>query len=125
MQDPELADEMYEKAVLMYNDIAPDVQYVDWLEQFRERLLISQCELLRRLGRHALDKGHYVRAEAFFRQWIKLSPLAEEAYQELLRVFWSQGRHSEAEFVYRQLEHKLQQELGVLPLSETRSIIRR
>ncbi|MDF2650294.1 MAG: DNA-binding transcriptional activator of the family, partial [Paenibacillus sp.] len=125
LQDRGLADRMYEKAALLYDDIVVDVQYVDWLERFRERLLKKQCELLQRLGRYAVDNGQYDRAEAFYRQWINLTPLTEEAYQELLRVYQSQGKRSEAEFLYKQLELQLQKEIGVVPLSETRDIIRR
>ena len=123
LQDQELANQMYEQAAGLYDEISIDVQYIDWLELYRERLHMKQCELLRRLGTYAVDQKRYDRAEAYYRQWIDLSPLTEGAYQELMRVFRAQGKLAEAEFLYKQLEQQLQTELGVHPLSETRGII--
>ncbi len=122
-QERELADQMYEKSAQLYEEIIADVQYMDWLELVREQLRTKHCEILRRLGRYAAANGRYERAEVFFRQWIALSSLNEEPYQELMRVLRDQGKQSEAEFLFRQLEQHLRRELGVAPLSETRSII--
>lgn len=121
--DRDLAVRMYEKAEPMYEDIAPDIQYVDWLDRMRAHLLEKQSIVLQRLGRFAADRASHDLAEVYFRRRIELQPLHEAGYQELHAFFKAQGKASEANDVYKQMEKLIWQELGVPLLSETAGIV--
>lgn len=122
--DRKLAVGMYRKAEPLYGEIAPDIQYVDWLDRIREHLLERQCEMLRRLGQYAEEQGEQDAAETYYRRRIELTPMREEAYHGLIRMLANQGRLSEAEAVFSRLEKLLQQELGERPMPETRALLR-
>lgn len=124
LQDRELAAMMYEEAACMYAYAATDSPYTDWMEPYREQLLRMQCELLRRISKHAFIEGQYDRAETYGRQWVGLTPVDEDANQELLRILMRQGKQAEAESMYRLFEMRLDRELGLNPLSETLAIMR-
>jgi DNA-binding SARP family transcriptional activator len=125
LTDRELAAGMYEKAVPLYGAIAPEVQYADWLDRFREQALEKQVEALRKLSAYAAERSQHGRAEAHLRDWIRLQPLREEAYQELLRVLMVQDKKSEAGNLFKHWEHLCRAEIGTDPVAETRNILRR
>ena len=48
--------------------------------------------------------------------------MAEQAYQRLMLLFQRLGRHSEALKVYRELTHRLAEELDTLPDAATKRV---
>jgi len=121
--DRGLAVPLYEKALPLYGELAPDVPYVDWLERSRERMLRQQCETLGKLARVAAEKSSPHLAEAYGREWTRLAPLQEEAYQALLEALTLQGKRAEAIALYHRIETLFREELGTGPMPETRSIV--
>lgn len=122
-KDRELAVELYDKAVALYGELAPEMSYVEWLEGWRRLLTEKQTRSLYRLGEEARLTGEYDKAETYALEWIKLCPHQEEAYQSLMKTLIAAGRKSEARHWYRKLEEMCREELGTKPLAESRSLL--
>ncbi|MBO9606718.1 MAG: hypothetical protein J7639_12245 [Paenibacillaceae bacterium] len=125
LTDRELAAGMYEKARLLYAPIAPEVEYADWLDRFREQAADRQADILRKLGGYAAERRLYDRAETYLLERIRLQPLREEAYQELLAALMAQGKKAEAGSLFKQWEQLCESEIGAGPAAETRALLRR
>jgi DNA-binding SARP family transcriptional activator len=121
--DRDLSAEMYTKAAQMYGEVLPELQYIDWLEQFKMRLAEYQCTILQRLGQHSVRQGELESAAHYFEQWMQVEPLAEEACQSLLRVLVKMGRMEEARRRYSRFEKLCMDELDAKPSAETRQIV--
>lgn len=123
-QDRELALEMFDQACQLYDDLLPEMPYVDWLEPYREALLETQTGMLRRLALQAAEEGNAGRAESYLAEWLRLKPLQEEAHYEMIALLASDGRQMEALNWYRQWEKTCSRELGSAPMPETRQLVR-
>ncbi len=119
----EIAVEMMEKACELYDELLPELPYAEWLDRFRESLLERQVVMLHRLGGYAAGLSDYDRAEIRYREWIRLRPQQEEAYQELIRLLVQTGRKAEAERVYHILDRLCREELGTTPVPETTRLL--
>jgi two-component SAPR family response regulator len=123
--DKELAVNMLEKAIVLYERLVPDLQYLDWLNDVRNSLLELQLSTLNKLGVYEAEKGNSEKAEEYYLEWITLNPLDESAYQHLIKLLIQQSRQAEAEKWYRKLEQLCQDELSTEPLVETKSLLQR
>lgn len=121
----ELSVELYEQAVQLYDELVPEMPYIDWVERMRSHLAEMQAGVLKRLARAAAERFDFEVAESFCREWLRLFPAQEEAYQELLRVLVRQGKKAEAAEWYRRLEKICREELNTVPLPETKQILSR
>jgi two-component SAPR family response regulator len=99
--DKELAVNMLEKAIVLYDRLVPDLQYLDWLNDVRNGLLELQLSTLNKLGVYEAEKGNTEKAEEYYYEWITLNPLDESAYQHLIKLLIQQSRQAEAEKWYQ------------------------
>ena len=120
---PDLSVNLYDEAQQIYGELAPQLQYVDWLDLYRKDFLLKQTSILKRLGSFYAAVGSLERAEQYYVEWIQLSPFEEEAYQELLKLYIRMNRKDTAKMWYRKMERLFRQELDIAPMSETTRII--
>lgn len=122
--DRGLAAELYEQAVRLYDELAPELPYVDWLETYRNHYAEMQAMTLKKLVQVSIDQLDYDAAEARCTAWIRLKPTEEEAYQHMIRLLMLQGKKAAASGWYRKLEKVCAEELNVMPLPETKQLLR-
>jgi|GEM_PF-451519 len=122
-EDRELALEMFDRACQLYDDLLPEMPYVDWLEPYRESLAERQSGMLRRLALQASARDDLERAEFYIGEWLRIKPLLEEAHYERISLLMRSGRPSEARQWYRQWERTCRLELGSVPMPETRQLV--
>ena len=94
--------------------------FSEWLATERARLreiAIGALETLADDSESRRATGDTVR---FARRILALDPYRERAHRQLLGAFTATGRRNEALTHYRQLERRLQEDLGVQPEPETR-----
>jgi two-component SAPR family response regulator len=121
--DRELSSDMYEKAVHMYEAILPEMPYTDWLNSIRNDVIEKQAIALQRLGQWAEAEGSKESAEAYYREWIRLQPFQEEAYQHMLALLARERKQAKAMRLYEEWKELLHREMGVVPLSETTKLL--
>ncbi|WP_167859203.1 AfsR/SARP family transcriptional regulator [Paenibacillus cymbidii] len=121
-RDRDLAAELFEQAVPLYGELAPEIADADWLHAVREMLQERQATMLQRLVRHASDCGAIEAADAHLAEWLRLRPLQEEAHQAQIARLAGAGRREEAQAWFRKWEQLCEQELAALPLAETRRL---
>ncbi|MBD2863684.1 AfsR/SARP family transcriptional regulator [Paenibacillus oceani] len=121
--DRELAAELYEQAVQMYEELVPELSYIDWLDGFRNHYAEVQAVTLKRLVYFAMEKSRYDAAESYCIGWLQVRPAEEEAYQGMIRLLMRQGKTAEANRWYRKLEAVCREELNVTPLPETTRLL--
>jgi len=124
-QDRELALEMFDQACQLYDELLPEMPYVDWLDPYREALAETQSGMLRRLAAQAAEAGDFGRAHSYLTEWLRLKPMLEEAHYEMIALLANDGRRLEALNGYRKWERICAQELGSMPMQETRKLIER
>ncbi len=110
------------QAVSLYTgDLLPEI-YDDWILERRLALRETHLNSLLKLGRAAEQQTNFPEAQSYFQQLAHADPLREEAQRGLMRSLASQGRLPEALTVYANLEAHLNEELGVPPAAQTRSL---
>lgn len=119
----DLSWELYDEAQQLYGELVPTLQYVDWLDQYRESLLKKQTGILKRLGSYTTSIQKFGHAELYYLEWIRLTPFEEEAYQELMRLLVKMGRLGVAKQWYQRMERLFHEELGIRPMHETARIV--
>lgn len=122
--DPEHAAEFYRGALELYKgDYLPDQTVHDWTATIRERLLSLYLTGATQLATLCSEAGNSVEAVLWCQRVIELDPLWEGAYRLLMRSYLSQGNRPLAVKMYKQLEQKLAQELGLEPMNETKKVL--
>lgn len=113
--DRGLSYEMYEQAYLLYDQLLPELPYVEWLEQYREFVTQKQISLLQKCLIHAEERQDWQHAEIYLRSWLTLKPFQEEAYVKLIDLLIALDRISEAKQTYAVWEKSCREELGTAP----------
>lgn len=112
-----------EQAVELYVGDILDGVYDDWALRERERLramyLHSQEHLMRYHKCHGAPERGIDHARAILRH----DPLREEVHRELIRMHLVLGSRAQAAQQYDTCRNLLAEELGVEPMSETRSLL--
>lgn len=111
------------RAIEIYRgDFLPEEPYLSWAEMKRAALkdqyiavLMETVEILERTGDRSQAARHCAAV-------IEADPLAEQAHQQLMRLFMHQGQRSAAIKVYRDLVQILASELDTVPDPETTRI---
>ena len=95
-----------------------------WVDERRRRLRDIGDHLAEVQGRVALANGgpDLVRAERIARSLIDRDPLRESSYALLMEAQERQGNRAAALLTYDGLRRKLQEELGVVPSAELRTL---
>lgn len=101
----------------------PDAPLFDeWVRVENSNLNHACLEALQRLTDWMEEQGAQTSAIGYLRQVIQLDPLFETAQQRLIRLYLKQGEAGLALRQYRQFENQLDNELGITPSPETRTL---
>lgn len=123
--DKDLSAELYGQAALLYGELLPELDRMEWLDELSQQYEEMQARVLQRLAQAAGAKSESEAAEMYIREWLGLRPADEEAYQAMLRLLVERGRIAEAHSLYRRLEDICRSELHTEPLPETKRLLTR
>lgn len=119
VHDREAAVELAVRACQIYSpQMVPEVNYLDWLEKYRNQLQALQIQALRKIAGFYREKGAYSLAEEAYMQLLSLEPLHEGLHEEYIRYLLMSNRQSEAHLWYSKLKRELEREIGVSPSFE-------
>ncbi len=96
-----------------------------WHEQQQQQWQVRLLLLCERLSAWQEAGFELEQARATLTRWLELDPLAEEAYQRLMRVHLARGETSAALQVYATCRARLAEELRVKPAAETVALAER
>src|SRR5260221_10518211 len=96
-----------------------------WHEQQQQQWQVRLQLLCERLSSWQEAAGELESAHSSLLRWLVLDPLAEEAYQRLMRVHLARGDVSAALQVYATCRARLAEELQVQPSPETAALAER
>lgn len=112
------------RAVDLYTDDFLQDCYDEWCVVQRERLQRQFLEAVAELSEWLIERGRLDRAVEVLQRGLRLDPLREDFYRQLMRAYAQQGRQGEALAAYRRCCWVLEKELGVEPAPETRALAR-
>lgn len=116
------AAQLYRGELLAGFFVRDSEAFEEWLVTEQERLRESAIEALRALIDNYRRRGEYRYGIHYARRLIAIDPLSEEAYRSLMQLCVLAGRRSQALSYYEELQSRLESELGVEPVEETRSL---
>jgi predicted ATPase/DNA-binding SARP family transcriptional activator len=99
--------------------------YEDWIPAEQERLAQRCFDAAAALIHHHERTGNPAAAIALARRLIGWDPLREDAHHHLIRLLADAGQPGTALRQYRELERLLDEELGAVPSSPLRALVRR
>lgn len=112
------------EAVELYTgDLLPEV-YEDWCRAPRDRLRGLYLAALTRLVADGRARGDYPAAIDYARRGLRHDPLHEPLGRALVALLYVGGDRAGAVQSYRALAERLQADLGVDPMPETRAVYR-
>ncbi|MCW5861942.1 MAG: protein kinase [Anaerolineae bacterium] len=123
-------DQLKEAATLYRGDFLADFYLPDsnpfeeWASTWREALRRGALVALERLTALTLAEENYPAAEAYARQQLAIDPLHETANRQLIEIMARDGRRSAALHHYDDYRRLLETDLGVLPGSDTLSLVK-
>lgn len=117
-----LARRHHDIARLYRGDFLDTDRGYSWAEPLRERLRTRYLRVLRAWGQQLQQLGRYEEAAAAYHKGLEVNPLAEDCYCQLMCCLAALGRRTEAVMLYRRCCAVLQDELGLPPAPETRSL---
>ena len=110
------------RAIALYDgDLLPEV-YDDCIRIERERLRSLYLEDLSRLVAQCRDRGDLGQAIRYAGQLLRQDPLQEDTVCELMRLRYQAGDRPGALQVYQDFRRRLQEELGLSSMPETRAL---
>lgn len=122
--DREKAMAYYEKACHLYTGpFLTEDFYADWSFIRREELSKTYIVMCDKLAEFNQEMGRYQDATKWASAILKVDRCDEEAHRQLMRAYAAQGRRSEALRQYRYCQRVLNEELGILPASETQNLV--
>lgn len=112
----------YRRAVTLYR--APFLRSVrlPWVQERREKLRLQFTEALTGLAALCQKAGDYPEALGYYIRALRQATQREDLYRNVMNVYWLLNRPADALEVYRTLEERLHQTLGVAPARETRAL---
>ncbi|RBW68338.1 BTAD domain-containing putative transcriptional regulator [Bacillus taeanensis] len=123
-QNYEYAESLLVKALSYYQgDYLPSRRYHDWSLEMRERLLVLFLRGAERLAQIYTTKERYDEAIYWAEKMIEKDVCWEEAYRLLMYCYYRKNNRSYALKLYTKCTQKLQEELGVAPLDETKKMV--
>src|SRR6266851_2523460 len=97
----------------------------EWVQQQQQQWQVRLQLLCEHLSTWQEAGGELEQAQATLLRWLALDPLAEEAYQRLMRVHLARGDASAALQVYATCRARLVEELQVKPSPDTMALAER
>jgi len=115
---------LFERACNMCNGpFLVEDTYADWSFTRREQLKQIYFTMCRTLAGYYLELRQYEDALKWASAVLREDRCDETAHRQLIRIYTSQGRRSEALQQYSRCERILSQELGVQPMPETTKLL--
>ncbi len=109
---------LYRGSFLEGFSLRDSATFDDWVH-YRHDICLNQVQLiLEILVQLYVETGNRSAATNILLRWISIDPFHEFAYQQLMRVYFSQGDRSAALKIYNKLCHYLDDELQSKPLPE-------
>ncbi len=116
----------YEAAQALYQgEFLEEDRYDDWLLADRQALKDAYVDLLDRLSRHYLYRGHYVACANACNKMLAVDACCENAHRRLMRCYSRQGQRYLALRQYYSCVEILREELDVPPMEETVALYHR
>ena len=97
----------------------------NWSSLHREKLRRLTAIALQKVTEHHLENGSYLHGIPFGERWIRIDPLHELAYQQVMWLLARVGRRHEALQKYEECRHLLQKELALPPSPVTNKLQQR
>ena len=108
---------------LYTGDLLPSC-YDDWIQPERERLRQAYLSLVEELSGIQEAEGNLNDAILQSRKLLRLDPLSESYYQQLIRLYAAKGDKARAVRTYHQCVEVLERELGLDPTGKTQRLYR-
>src|SRR2546425_10258360 len=102
-----------------------ETAFDEWHEQQQQQWQVRLQLLCERLSAWLESAGELGQARATLKRWLALDPLAEEAYQRLMRVHLVRGHASAALPVYPTCRARLAEALQIAPSADTVALAER
>lgn len=114
-----------EEAAALYRGPLLSGFYDDWIVVARENLQQQQVRVLRDLSAALSATGDPDRARDYALRVLEIEPLDEENHAVLMRLLASEGQAAALTRQFRDLERRLQNELGTTPSAGIRALYER
>ncbi len=98
-------------------------EFENWITVTRYKNRMLYIDKLKGIISILIDRENYVLGEKCCNKLIELEELDETGYRNLMIIYSSQERYSDAINVYNALEKTLKDNLSIKPLAETRKIL--
>jgi len=122
LENEQSAPQQWALAVQLYRaDYLPAV-HTPWAQARRAELQNKYAEALIGLGRHYLRAGEPALAQGYLLRALREKPDWEDVHRDVMALYRSQGRRSDAAAQYRQLEATLKRMFNIPPSRETRAL---
>jgi DNA-binding SARP family transcriptional activator len=95
-----------------------------WAIDYRERIRAKLVRRLTAVCRDPVTGRDLRKVVRYYERGLEIDPTAETFYQELMRLYQSQGRRSDAIALYQRCEAALKRQLGQAPSEATRRLYR-
>lgn len=112
--------DLLSQAVQLYRGPLLSGYYDEWIEPEQKRLSDRFVAAAGQLIALLEADGHHDRAIELARRVTALEPFDENAHRDLMRLYAAAGRPAEAVRVFRELERRMSEDLGIAPSAETR-----
>ncbi len=97
-------------------------EFEDWAEANREDYRRKALGALETLAEIVIQKGNYETAGTYAEGQLKIDPLRESAYRQLMELYSKSGQRAEALRTYQRCARILDIELGTTPSRETTAL---
>jgi DNA-binding SARP family transcriptional activator len=112
----------HEIAQLYRGDFLDADRNYPWTEAAREQLRARYLRALHAWGQCLQQLGRYEEAVLAYHQGLEVNPLADEYYCQLMRCLIALDRRAEAALLYRRYCNLLEDDLGLQPAPQIRSL---
>lgn len=113
---------LLEKGADLYRGDLLEGVYEDWCLYDRERLRLGLLNILIKLMDYHGHRGGYERGLEYGHRILSLDPTRERVHRQMMLLHWLAGDRETALAQYRACRELLQNELGLEPMQETRSL---
>ena len=122
---PTLARQAYYEAIELYQgSFLPNRLYEDWSSEERERIQLAALNALISLS-ELLTKENPLEAVRLTQKALQIDATWEDAYRIQMEAYFEKGNRPMAIKTYKQCEKILDQEFGIQPLPETKSLLKK
>ncbi|MBN1668563.1 MAG: tetratricopeptide repeat protein [Anaerolineales bacterium] len=103
-------------------DLSDSREFQEWLYTWREQLIRTQIRALHALITHHYAQGALDNACRYTEILLRVDPLQESAYRQLMRILVDMGQPQAALLQYRRCKELLSAEFGLEPDAETETL---